>query len=283
MLALVGCTGSRTAAPPTTTTTTPSTTSTTSTTPVALDADVAALPDGHGAKIAVVVDDAGGVDTYLADYLELPVTISIIPLAPHAHDDDAAAHAAGRDVMLHIPLANRSGKGGTPPGGLSVGTPADEVDRFVADAVTRVPHAVGANNHEGPLGSSTPALMTALLTSLKQRNLFFMDSVTSQRTVGFALATQMGMPPRINNVFLDHFETDADSRRALLDLARIAATSPTKGAIGICHVFHPYVARALNALRAQLASKGYVFAPISDVTDAPAPTGLDKGVRTSLT
>ena len=115
--------------------------------------------------------------------------------------------------------------------------------------------------------------------ALKARGLFFLDSVTSGRTVGFAIARELGMPARINNVFCDHYETDQDSRQAVLQLARDAASAG--GAIGIGHVFHPYVLHVLVQLAPQLQARGYVFAPISQVTDAPAP-GLDAGVRSSL-
>jgi polysaccharide deacetylase 2 family uncharacterized protein YibQ len=167
-----------------------------------------------------------------------------------------------------------------PDRGLGVGDDAGIVDRWLSTAFGRVPHAVGANNHEGPYGSSSVSLMRELLGGLAARHLFFLDSVTSQRTVGFALESTFGMPPRINNVFLDHYESDADSRAALLHLARIAAASG--GAIGICHVFHPYELHALQALAGQLIAKGYVFATASDVTNAPAADGLDRGVRTKV-
>ena len=149
----------------------------------------------------------------------------------------------------------------------------------MVDAIGRVPHAVGANNHEGPYGSAQPELMRALLASLQRHGLFFMDSVTSQRTVGFAVEAEVGMPPRINNVFLDHYETDEDSRSAVLRLARLAARNGT--AIGICHVQHPYALQALQALQVQLHARGYVFAPLSQVTNGSTP-GLDSGVRPSL-
>src|SRR5207245_1786153 len=86
-------------------------TTTTTTVPVHLDPDVAALPDGHGAKIAIGLDDAGYADTYLAQYLKLPLplTISVIPAGGHAPADDAAAFAAGKQVQIHIPLQNKAG------------------------------------------------------------------------------------------------------------------------------------------------------------------------------
>jgi len=246
---------------------------------VEIDPDVGSLPDGHGARLAIVVDDLGISDTYLAEYLRLPqpLTLSIIPFAPHAEADDTAVHAAGREILLHIPLANSGGRRGTPAGGLAVGTQPAAIDDYLTRALARVPHAIGANNHEGSYGSTQPSLMRPLLEALRARNLLFLDSVTAGGTIGYALAVQLGMPPRINNVFLDHLETDVDSRRALLELAADAAHSGTS--IGICHVFHPYLLRALQRLGPQLEARGYRFAALSEVTNAPATAGLDEHIR----
>lgn len=240
--------------------------------PVVLDPDVAALPAGNGAKIAMVIDDLGFGDAYLGNYLKLPVplTMAVIPTAPRAAGDDGLVSAAGKQVILHLPLANRPGEHQS--GRLT--RPGDAAG-FVAEAMTRIPHAVGANNHEGPAGSSDTQMMRAVLSALRSKDLFFMDSVTSQRTKGFALQAQFGMPPRINNVFCDHAESDEDTRTSILRLAKIASERGT--AIGIGHVHHPYVARVLALLAPQLQAKGYVFAPLSEVTNAPAP-GLDDGV-----
>jgi len=246
-----------------------------------LDPDVAPLPQGRGGLLAVVVDDVGGADTFLGDYLRLPIplTLSVIPGFGHATADDAAITAADKEVLLHIPLPDRPGGRGQPDG-LATGDGPAAVDRWIGAALARVPHAVGANNHEGPFGSSSPPLMRALLGALAGRHLFYLDSVTSQSTVGFALERQVGLSPRINNVFMDHLETDADSRAALLRLARIAAS--TGSAIGICHVFHPYELRAILALAPQLEAKGYAFVRLSEVTNGPTPDGLDGRVRTSI-
>lgn len=249
--------------------------------PLPLDADVAALPPGNGAHLAVVIDDVGGVDTYLSDYFALPVplTVSVIPGLAHAPADDRAASQAGKEVILHIPLANRAARP-APEHGLATGATATDIDSWLDDALVRVPHAVGANNHEGAYGSTSVGLMRRLLAALHTRGLFFCDSVTSQRTVGYALEADQQMPPRINNVFLDHYETDGDSRDSLLRLARIAAGAG--GAIGIGHVFHPYLFHAIRDIGPQLIARGYVFAPLSQVTNRPAADGLDRGVRATV-
>ena len=251
-----------------------------STIPVVIDEDVAALAEGNGARIAIVVDDAGGVEGDLAGYLALPmpVTISVIPSFAHATDVAERTHAVGKEVLLHLPLANKAGQGDgvTRLNGTET---ADVVDRFVQSAVDRVPYAVGANNHEGPYGSAQPTLMRELLTSLQRRGLFFMDSVTSQRSVGYAVEAELAMEPRVNNQFLDHDETDENSRAALIHLALLAARSGT--GIGICHVFHPYALHALQAIGAQLQAKGYTFTVLSQVTNR-LQGGLDAGMRSTI-
>jgi polysaccharide deacetylase 2 family uncharacterized protein YibQ len=247
---------------------------------VPIGPEVAALPDGRGAKIAIGVDDVGGTDTYLTEYLRLPqpLTFSIMPLAPHAAADDAAAHAAGRHVTLHIPLQNKPGA--KRPDGLTVGMSRQAIDDFLNKALQRVPHAEGANNHEGSWGSTQPAIVRPLIEALHARQLFFYDSVTSGKTVGFATLVALGLPPKINNVFLDHVESDADSRQGLFQLATIASRHGS--AIGICHAFHPYLLHAMQAYAAQLEAKGYTFVPISEVTNAPVTGGVSQGVRTSI-
>ena len=260
--------------------TTPDTATSATVVPVVIEEDVAALPDGNGARIAIVVDDAGGVEGDLAGYLALPmpVTISIIPSFAHATDVAERTHAVGKEVLLHLPLANKAGQGDgvTRLNGTET---ADVVDRFVQSAVDRVPYAVGANNHEGPYGSAQPMLMRELLASLQRRGLFFMDSVTSQRSVGYAVEAELAMEPRVNNQFLDHDETDENSRDALIHLALLAARSGT--GIGICHVFHPYALHALQAIGAQLQAKGYTFTVLSQVTNR-LQGGLDAGMRAHI-
>ena len=248
--------------------------------PLVIDEDVAALPDGNGARIAIVVDDAGGVEGSLADYLALPLplTVAVIPTFDHATSHAERAHAAGKEVILHLPLSNHvdHGDGVTRLAGTE--TP-EVVDAFVQAAVDRVPYAIGANNHEGSFGSTLPELMRPLLASLQKRGLFFLDSVTTQRSVGYAVEGELGMDKRVNNQFLEPELTDENSRVAVLHLALLASKSGS--GIGICHVYHPYALHALQAVAAQLRARGYVFVPLSQVTNH-LQGGLDAGMKATV-
>ena len=264
---------STTAAPATTSPTTATTSAPTTTLPT----DVASLPAGNGAVLAVVIDDLADTATYLDDYLRLPIplTFAVLPMSVRAPAAAAAVAAANRQVILHIPLPVAPSR--TAPGGLALDASDADVAAYLDTALARVPAAAGANNHQGSWGTATPVLMSRLLRGLQQRSLFFLDSVTSQHTVGYATARSLGMQLRINNVFLDNNERSP--RPQLLALARLAASHGT--AIGIGHVTRPWLLHALQTMTADLEARGYRFAFLSAVTNGPAG-GLDTGVLTSL-
>jgi len=240
---------------------------------------VAALPFGSGARIAVVIDDLGGADTYIDPYLtlDIPLTFAVMPYAARASVDDAKIRSASQTALLHIPLP--IGADLHPEGGVGIDASTVDVQGYLDGAMSRVPDAVGANNHQGSLGTSTPALMEVLLPALAARQLWFLDSVTSQQTVAYAIAVRLGMPSRINNVFLDNDASEAAARAQLLALARLAAANGS--AIGIAHVTRPWAAAALQQVAGQLQRRGYTFVSTKDVTNLPAGP-LDAGVRTRL-
>jgi polysaccharide deacetylase 2 family uncharacterized protein YibQ len=68
---------------------------------------------------------------------------------------------------------------------------------------------------------------------LKKRNLFFVDSLTTLQTVGFALAAEMGLPAAKRDVFLDNDLNPKAIERQLDRLLSMAKHSGT--AIGIIH------------------------------------------------
>jgi len=162
-------------------------------------------------------------DLELLEQLErglLDLTFAVLPMSVDAQAAAATITAAGQQEILHIPLPVAPRR--TAAGGLALDATDAEIQTYLDVALLRVPAAVGANNHEGTWGTAAPALMGRLLRSLQAHSLFFLDSVTTQRTIGYATGRSLGMPSRINNVFLDGNEPSA--RPQLLALARLATT-----------------------------------------------------------
>jgi len=198
-----------------------------------------------GPKLAIILDDLGS-DSNAAEAifaLRVPLTISVLPF--HAHSTEIAEEAKRRgfEVMLHLPM-QAVGNELPEPRQLHAGMSEAEVAQELNEMLESVPTAVGVNNHEGSLATQDAKLMAELMSLLKQRGLFFVDSRTTAATVAFEAAEQAGMRSGFRNVpFLDDVEDVAAIRKQLELAMRGAEEKGAAIAIG-----HPH-AQTLQALR----------------------------------
>lgn len=222
------------------------------------------LPPGDGAVIAIVIDDTvdgARLDEFLT--LGAPITYAVFPFQRRSKIASGKIKAAGAEVIMHLPIDGRP----TKPGGWFLGVlwKQRQVDEWVDRAFRSVPDAVGANNHKG--STWNVRAMRQLMRRLYQRNLFFMDSVTVQNTAAYAAAIEQGMPPRINNLFLD-YRADVDyTERRLYKLAELARKHGS--AIGVGHVQRRSTYLALKRAIPVLLANGYRILPLSQVTNRP--------------
>jgi polysaccharide deacetylase 2 family uncharacterized protein YibQ len=215
--------------------------------------------------VAIIVDDMGSsmqeVNSLMA--IKLPLTFSVIPGLAKSREVAEAAHAKGFQVMLHMPMEPQ----GYPrqrmeQNGLLLSLSDAEVETRLNGFLQSVPHAIGANNHMGSRFTENREKMGKVLSFLKGKGLFFIDSRTSPHSVGYSLAREMGLETGARNVFLDNVQ-DIDAIRGQLDeLARLARKR--EGAIGICHPHKPTIL-ALIATMPELRRKGIKFVYVSEL------------------
>ena len=217
-----------------------------------------------GPKLAIILDDLGS-DSNAAEAifaLRVPLTISVLPF--HAHSTEIAEEAKRRgfEVMLHLPM-QAVGNELPEPRQLHAGMSEAEVAQELNEMLESVPTAVGVNNHEGSLATQDAKLMAELMSLLKQRGLFFVDSRTTAATVAFEAAEQAGMRSGFRNVpFLDDVE-DVATIRKQLELAMHGAEE--KGAaIAIGHP-HAQTLQALRELLPHAEARGVHLVFVSDV------------------
>src|SRR5271166_2330233 len=69
-------------------------------------------------RIALIIDDCGYSLPRDLRFLKLniPVTLSILPMTPHGKEVAEAAQAAGKSVMLHLPMEPQSAAAHPGPG-----------------------------------------------------------------------------------------------------------------------------------------------------------------------
>nr|WP_271409627.1 divergent polysaccharide deacetylase family protein [Pseudomonas sp. Q1-7] len=207
-----------------------------------------AAPPAH---LALVIDDLG--QTPLRDRRVLalpgPVALSILPDAPHSRELAEAAHAAGKTVMLHLPMDPATG-----PYAWHPGLPASELEKRLDAALRRVPHARGLNNHMGSRMTAQRPAMGWLMQWLQQEHRFFIDSRTSAATVAAAEAQKAGLASLSRDIFLDDDQSPAAV--AAQFQAALALARKQGSALMIGHP-HPATLELLERELPRLKAQGF--------------------------
>lgn len=158
------------------------------------------------AKLAIILDDwgmnAGLVENVAA--LKRPVTLAILPHLKYSARiaDDASSRGLG--IMLHMPMQAKSRNAAKEDDIITVDAPEVRIRRFLDEALASVPGVRGVNNHQGSAATSDPRVMRAVLSHLKSKNLFFIDSFVIASTAGPATAKEVGIPFAKRDVFIDN-------------------------------------------------------------------------------
>jgi polysaccharide deacetylase 2 family uncharacterized protein YibQ len=200
---------------------------------------VVAPPDAQHvshARLAIIIDDLGN-DRQAAETLfqiPFPLTVSVLPHLQHSAEISEEASRRGYQVMLHIPIeapANAKAENIE----LHPSMEPQEVTNVVQRMLETVPQAEGANNHQGSLGTSDTALMDAIMTALRERDLYFVDSRTTTATVAYTAARRAHVRTASRDVFLDDTEEVSAIRHQLELVVRDAKEHGSAIAIGHPH------------------------------------------------
>ncbi|HJW81775.1 MAG TPA: divergent polysaccharide deacetylase family protein [Acidiferrobacterales bacterium] len=226
-----------------------------------LTAVPAASAAGEGVTIGIIIDDLGNnlANGERAARLPGAVACAVLPHTPFARSVANAAHAAGKEVMLHLPMASQDAQE-PGPGQLDAGMPPLEMRATLDYDLSTVPHVIGVNNHMGSLLTTQPGAMDWLMRELAQRRLFFVDSRTDAQTVAADAARRVGVPALERHVFLDDDPVPAAVAAQLERLEQLARRHGYALAIG--HP-HPVTLAALERWLPQLAERGIQLIPLT--------------------
>lgn len=187
-------------------------------------------------RVAIIVDDMG-YSLYAAEKitsLEKPLTFSILPFSPYAGETAEIAHENGLEVMLHLPLQSVNNRGEEDYEGIILsGMSGKEIREALVKNFLQVPYVKGVNNHMGSKITADGIIMRIILEQLKERSLFFIDSLTTSRSVAFKMAQEMGIPSARRHIFLDSISDEGYIKRKMIDLFLYAQQHGSS--IGICH------------------------------------------------
>jgi len=208
-------------------------------------------PKTAAGKVALVVDDMGNSLEILDELVSLsePLTISVLPYSPYAKETAEIAHAKGLEILLHLPLESLNGQDFAmhADGMIRASMSPEEVEKLMENNLNQIPFIRGVNNHMGSKVTADASMMRLILAPLKSRNLFFLDSRTTGRSVAYSVALEMGIPAAVRQVFLDADGDKVTIRDRLLELFRLAQRNGK--AVGICHPFMETVQVLKDSLR----------------------------------
>lgn len=211
--------------------------------------------DGAG-RLAIVIDDMGSSMSEARSLaaIGVPLTFSIIPGLQKYREVASFAAASGIETMIHMPMQSKGWPGRRlESNGLLVSMEDAELQERVAGYMRDLSGAVGANNHTGSEFTEHADKMRVVLETLKGKNLFFVDSVTTPQSTGIRLARELGIKNGRRNVFLDNEQQRGYILGQLNQAIRLAQKNGS--AIAICHP-HPATISTLASALPGLEHRG---------------------------
>jgi len=186
--------------------------------------------------VAIIVDDLGYDLSVLQQLLSLnvPFTYSILPYLPYSQKTAEILQSHHAEIMLHLPLeANAHPKLNKQPGMLLLDMPPLVLKKQLEQDLEAVPYIKGVNNHMGSKFTQNKTYMEMVLREIKKRRLFFVDSLTTNSSMGYQIAQKMGIPSIKRDIFIDA-TLDVTSIKQRIELLKRWAK--TKGwVVAICH------------------------------------------------
>ena len=217
------------------------------------------------ATIVLVIDDFGYRNDSVSDGfldLNIPITCAIIPGHLQSRKFAQKAFAAGKEVIIHMPMESSLNTPGEDEYKIKSGMTSEEVEWRIREVLKEMPEAIGMNNHQGSKATTNGKVMSVLGSVLKANNKFFIDSRTTSKTVAEEIMRSIGVPTIRRHVFLDNDDSKDKISERIDEVARLAQKQGIAVAIGHAK---PNTLKAIKDALPKLLAVGYQFEFASNV------------------
>ncbi len=174
-------------------------------------------------KVSIIMDDLGPNKKNAEDVfkLNIPLTISILPQEVYTKWIAQESHRLGHEIIGHIPMeATRPLKLGK--GGLYTWMTDDEISQTLIEDIRSIPHITGVSSHMGSAFTKDKRAMHAVISELKKQNLFFIDSLTTAKSVAFQSAKAQNLKVLRRDIFLDYKDNPREIKAQWKKLVKIS-------------------------------------------------------------
>jgi polysaccharide deacetylase 2 family uncharacterized protein YibQ len=171
-------------------------------------------------------------------------------------------HSTGHEIMLHQPMEPIDPAVDPGPGALYVKDPIEKITVMINENIVETPYVTGINNHMGSRFTACGNEMKEVLTVVRDRGLFFVDSLTTNRSTGYSTAKTMNISAARRNLFIDNVQ---DETYIDMQLEHLKGLAQLFGhATGIGHPF-PETAKAVSRFYQSIKTTDISMVPISSL------------------
>ncbi|MBD3426153.1 MAG: hypothetical protein GF409_02860 [Candidatus Omnitrophica bacterium] len=222
--------------------------------------------------VALVLDDFGYTKRNLNGVRELgiPLTLAVLPNTPYSAAVCSFAEANGMEVILHMPMEPESDAVALEKDTLSSEMEPEEVTGIIEKAFKSVPSARGMNNHMGSKATRDSSFMRVVLSDLKDRDMFFLDSRTCRGGVSEDIALQLELPYLKRDVFIDNELEREKIKKQLARIEKMALGGSNVVAIGHDRTM---TIEVLDEVVPQMRKNGIRFVTLSEMMEENAGSG----------
>ena len=220
-------------------------------------------------ELAILIDDFGYCGEGTEEMLDLPIpfTAAVMPFSKCSEADAEAVRQAGKEIFIHMPMESLTGKKEwVGEKGVFRNMTDAEIKARTEEAFAILPDAAGMNNHMGSAIMEDERSLSAVMEVLQEKNVLFVDSVTTAKSLGRKIAGEKGIPFQARDVFLDSTDSVEVVKANLRKAAEVALEKGYALAIG--HVGPEggkITAEAIHSLVPELEAAGITFVTVSDL------------------
>jgi len=165
--------------------------------------------------------------------------------------------------MLHLPLEPYGDQNAVEEGTIRIDMDEKQIVGLMDSAIDDVPYIKGISNHQGSKATSDEATMVVIMKRLKKKNLFFLDSFSSNKSVCRDVAKKTRVKFAQRNIFLDNDESYDSIKENLYKAYEQAIAKGSCIAIGHDR---PTTLKVLKDIMPELEEKGIKFVKVSELT-----------------
>jgi hypothetical protein len=215
-------------------------------------------------KICIIVDDFGGISNTLFERfntLDKEIAFAVLPGLSNSRYQMQRAVSSGREVLIHIPMQPENPNEALEPNTITSKMSDNEIKSQIERWMSELPLAVGINNHMGSLATQDERILNNIMMTVKQSDMFFIDSVTTPFSRAKQVAQSLNVPSGSRDIFLDVPDTSMRTARQKVEEIRRIRNKDVIIVITHCHTDVKF--RQLVHFIDRLKDAGYQLIPPS--------------------